>query len=115
AGESSNVAVRGVVYRDAGGHPGSLVGVTPELTVPAGSSARWVDLPFSSPLSVGSGSYWIGYWYGPGAGSGGGGFAYSSASGAEQYAPAAYSATGSPPSSFPGGSTSSSRYSVYAH
>src|SRR5581483_7015787 len=52
AGESSNVAVRGVVYRDAGGHPGSLVGVTPELTVPAGSSARWVDLPFSSPLSV---------------------------------------------------------------
>jgi hypothetical protein len=115
AGESSNLAVRGVIYSDAGGRPGSLVGVTPEVTVPAGSSAGWVDLAFSSPVTVGAGSYWIGYWYGPGAGSGAGGFAYSTASGAEQFAPAAYSATGSPPSSFPAGSSSASRYSLYAH
>ena len=57
--------LRGVVYADAGGVPGALVGVTEELDFPSSASAGWYDLPFASPLDLRSGDYWLGLISGP--------------------------------------------------
>jgi hypothetical protein len=57
--------LRGVVYADAGGAPGALVGVTEELDFPSSASAGWYDLPFASPLHLPSGDYWLGVISGP--------------------------------------------------
>ncbi|MGZ4196536.1 MAG: hypothetical protein ACXVEW_03930 [Solirubrobacteraceae bacterium] len=60
--------LRGVVYADAGGAPGALLGVTDELDFTSSSSAGWYDLPFASPLALASGDYWLGLISGPQAG-----------------------------------------------
>ncbi|MGZ4215907.1 MAG: hypothetical protein ACXVHB_17025 [Solirubrobacteraceae bacterium] len=57
--------LRGVVYADAGGVPGALVGVTDELDFPSSASAGWYDLPFARPLDLASGDYWLGVISGP--------------------------------------------------
>jgi hypothetical protein len=57
--------LRGVVYADAGGAPGALVGVTEELDFPSSASAGWYDLAFASPLHIPSGDYWLGVISGP--------------------------------------------------
>jgi hypothetical protein len=57
--------LRGVVYADAAGEPGALVGVTEELDFPSSASAGWYDLPFASPLDLASGDYWLGLISGP--------------------------------------------------
>ncbi len=116
AGEAQPLSVRGVIYTDTNGKPGTLVGVTSTVTIPAGAASAPVDLPFAAPISLTAGSYWLGYWYGPGAGSGGGGFAYTTGNNtSETYAPLTFTTTGTPPTSFPTGSaTSTSVYSLYA-
>jgi hypothetical protein len=57
--------LRGIVYADAGGVPGALLGVTDELTFQSSEAAGWYDLPFSSPLDLAPGSYWLGVISGP--------------------------------------------------
>jgi hypothetical protein len=57
--------VRGVVYADAGGVPGALLGVTGELDFTSSSTAGWYDLPFASSLALDSGDYWLGLISGP--------------------------------------------------
>jgi len=110
------MSVRGVIYTDSNGKPGTLVGVTSTVTIPAGAASAPVDLPFSSPVSLTAGSYWLGYWYGPGAGSGNGGFTYTTGNNnTETYAPLNFNSTGTPPTSFPtGAGTSTSIYTLYA-
>ena len=113
-GESRALSVRGVVYADAGGRPGRLIGASRAARVAAGAAGAWVRLPLRSAARLARGGYWLGFWYGPGTGSDGGGFAYASSQGREWYAPARYSPAGSPPARFPGGAASSSSYSIYA-
>jgi hypothetical protein len=57
--------IRGTVYADAGGVPGALLGVTDELTFQSSATAGWYSLPFSSPLGLASGDYWLGIISGP--------------------------------------------------
>jgi hypothetical protein len=108
-GISSVQRLRGVVYADAGGAPGALVGVSSEVTVPANAPAAWVDFVFPSAPTLPAGRYWLGYWFG------GGVFGYhDTVAGAGRYAAAPYSSTGSPPASFGAGTADSLAYSVYA-
>ena len=92
AGGSSSTSLRGVIYANSGGSPGALVGVTSQVTIAAGQAAGWVDLPFASPVGLGAGSYWLGYWIG-GANII---FFYDAVAGSEAYAPDGYSAAGTP-------------------
>ena len=64
-GTPGQQTLRGIVYADAGGAPGALLGVTEELTFPSSATAGWYDLPFSSPLDLASGDYWLGIISGP--------------------------------------------------
>jgi hypothetical protein len=57
---SGQQVLRGVVYADAGGTPGKLLGSSSELTFHSSDAAGWYDLPLPSALSLPAGSYWIG-------------------------------------------------------
>jgi hypothetical protein len=57
--------LRGIVYADAGGVPGALLDVTDELAFPSSATAGWYDLPFSNPLGLAPGDYWLGIISGP--------------------------------------------------
>ena len=57
--------MRGVVYVDAAGRPGALIGATSAVTVSSTASSGWVDLPFVSAVSLTAGPYWIGIHAGP--------------------------------------------------
>jgi hypothetical protein len=61
AGVSGSQVVRGVIYADAFGEPGRLLGTTVELSASGSDAAAWRDLPFASPLRLGAGSYWLGF------------------------------------------------------
>ena len=102
--------LRAAIYADNGGEPGALVAVTKEVTVAAGAAPGWVTFAFSSPVSLASGKYWLGYWYGTGDAQ----EYYDKVDGSERFAPATYSSTGQPPSSLGGARSSSSGYSLYA-
>jgi hypothetical protein len=45
--------------------PGALLAVTDELTFRSSATAGWYDLPFSSPLDLSPGNYWLGLISGP--------------------------------------------------
>jgi hypothetical protein len=111
AGGSAVSRLRGVIYADSGGKPGAFAAVTPVLTINANQASGWVDLTFSSAVSLPAGSYWLGYWYADYNSR----HFYVSVAGSERFAPATYGATGNPPSGFPTGMRSSaSSYSLYA-
>lgn len=57
-------SLRGVVYADASGRPGALLGSTAPLTLDAGAGDGWVSLPFSAALPIGAGPAWIGVQFG---------------------------------------------------
>ena len=99
-----------MIYANSGGSPGALVGVTSQVTIAAGQAAGWVDLPFASPVGLGAGSYWLGYWIG-GANII---FFYDAVAGSEAYAPDGYSAAGTPNNPYGPSGTSSGAYSLYA-
>ena len=96
AGGASVSKLRGVIYADNGGQPGALVGVTPEVTIAAGRAAGWVDLTFTTPVSIGAGSFWLGYWYADSNSR----HYFVGQSGAERFVRAAYSSSSSPPAAF---------------
>ncbi|MHB8695391.1 MAG: SchA/CurD-like domain-containing protein [Solirubrobacteraceae bacterium] len=52
--------VQGVVYDDAGGTPGALVGTTVAVTITPKSAQTWYQLPFPQQLHLQPGNYWIG-------------------------------------------------------
>jgi hypothetical protein len=52
--------LEGVIYADQGGSPGTLLGVTNQLTFSSTNKANWYDLTFSNPIALSTGTYWIG-------------------------------------------------------
>ena len=110
AGSSAASRIRGVIYTNSGGQPGTLVAVTSEVSVAANRAAGWLVLPLASPVQLAAGSYWLGYWYADGNSR----LYYLNVAGAERYKAAAYSATGNPPTSFGTSSSASSSYSLTA-
>jgi PKD repeat protein/glucose/arabinose dehydrogenase len=58
---SGSQPVRAVIYANAGGAPGALLGVSNPVTVTAGQPWGWVDFTFPSPVAVGAGLVWLGY------------------------------------------------------
>jgi len=52
--------LRGVLYADNNGAPGSLIAATNQLTYYNSNSAGWYNLTFAAPPTVNSGNYWIG-------------------------------------------------------
>ena len=59
AATSGSTLVRGLIYTDAAGVPGTLLARSSEVTVAAGSSTRWIDLRFASPPRLAPGKYWL--------------------------------------------------------
>ena len=59
-GAGSQVA-RAVLYSDAGGNPGALLGVSDEVSIQSGRPWGWVDYTFPSPVPIQAGTIWIGY------------------------------------------------------
>jgi hypothetical protein len=104
--------LRGIVYADAGGAPGALIGVTDELAFPSSASAGWFELPFPRPLDLPPGDYWLGIISGPQAGVAA--FAYDPVPGARATSPNAYAAgPGDPFGPFTTDSAQMSLYLVY--
>jgi PKD repeat protein len=58
---SGTQPVRAVIYANAGGAPGALLGVSNQVTVNAGQAWGWVDFTFPSPVAIPSGTIWMGY------------------------------------------------------
>jgi hypothetical protein len=83
----SAMRVRAIIYADAGGAPGALIAVTPEVTDFV--AASWRDFPLTTPVALEPGTYWIGIWGNTSQD------AYSIA-GVNRYKPITYSATGAP-------------------
>jgi len=52
---------RAVLYADAGGNPGARLGVSNEVTVPAGQAWGWIDYNFPTAVAIPAGTIWIGY------------------------------------------------------
>jgi hypothetical protein len=59
-GVTGQQAIRGVVYADAGGQPGALLGTSEELVFKSTGAPGWYDLKLASALKLAPGSYWIG-------------------------------------------------------
>ena len=105
AGSSTASRLRGVIYTNNGGQPGTLVAATSEISLAANRAAGWVTLPLTTPVQLAAGSYWLGYWYADGNSR----HYYLNTTGAERYK-AAYSTTANPPASFGTASSASSSY-----
>src|SRR5213079_2622845 len=61
-GASGRETLRGVVYADAGGAPGRLLGTTNEIAYADDDvqGRGWYELRFPAPVSLGAGRYWLG-------------------------------------------------------
>jgi hypothetical protein len=82
--------LKGLIYADASGVPGALLGVSEQLTFTSTNAAGWYDLAFSSPVKLAAGSYWIGVM--TGATSYVAGFRYDSVSASRDYNSNTYTA-----------------------
>lgn len=56
---------QGVLYADTAGAPGSLVAATAPQTITKRAASGWHSLPFSTPVKVATGTYWLGILAGP--------------------------------------------------
>ncbi len=109
-GSSGTQTLEGVIYADSGGSPGALIAVSNQLTFASTNTAGWYDLPFSTPVSLAPGNYWIGFM--SGSTSYVVGFRYDSVSGARLYNANTYSSGPSNP--FGSASSDSEQISLYA-
>ncbi len=109
-GTSGQQLLKGVVYADNGGAPGTLLGSTEALTFKSSSAAGWYDLSFSTPLKLAAGNYWIGAM--TGASSNVAGFRYDNVTGSRDYNANTY--TAGPSSTFGTPSTDGEQTSLYA-
>ena len=64
-GTSGQELFEGVVYAEASGAPGALLGTTAPLTFKSTNAAGWYELAFITPLNLAAGNYWIGAITGP--------------------------------------------------
>jgi Subtilase family/Fervidolysin N-terminal prodomain len=60
--------LKAVIYANSGGAPGALLATGPEVSYTAGSylgggsnGVGWLNLPFSSPVKLSPGTYWLGF------------------------------------------------------
>jgi hypothetical protein len=67
-GTSGQQLLQGVLYADAAGKPGALLGASSQLTFQSTGAAGWYDLDFPTPLNLAAGTYWIGLISGAGGG-----------------------------------------------
>jgi hypothetical protein len=52
--------IEGVIYSDNKGKPGERLGTSTQLTFKSTEAAGWYSLPFSPPVKLTAGTYWIG-------------------------------------------------------
>jgi subtilisin family serine protease len=109
-GVSGSQALEGVIYADAAGKPGGLLGVSEPLTFKSTSTAGWYGLVLSSPLKLAAGNYWIGLLTGSSAGVAG--FRYDSVAGSRDYNANTY--TSGPTNPFGSVSSDGEQASLYA-
>jgi subtilisin family serine protease len=109
-GTSGQQVLKGLVYADASGKPGALVGVSEQLTFKSTNAAGWYDLVFSSPLKLAAGTYWIGAM--TGASSNVAGFRYDNVAASRDYNANTY--TSGPSDPFGSVSTDGEQASLYA-
>jgi hypothetical protein len=102
--------LRGLIYADAGGAPGALLGVSSELSFASTQSAGWYALPFPTAVSLPAGRYWIGVISGGTAGVAG--FRWTSVPGSRAFNSNSYAAGPSDP--FGTVSTDAEQMSLYA-
>jgi Fibronectin type III domain len=107
---SGQQVLKGLIYADASGAPGALLGVSEQLTFTSTSAAGWYDLVFPSPIKLAAGNYWIGII--TGGTSNVAGFRYDSVSGSRDYNPNTYSSGPSNP--FGSVTADSEQASLYA-
>jgi hypothetical protein len=62
---SGEQVLKGIIYADSAGTPGTLLGASEQITFKHASPAGWYDLRFSSPVRLAGGKYWIGVITGP--------------------------------------------------
>ena len=109
-GAAGQQVLKGVVYADAGGSPGSLLASSNEFTYTSSALAGWYDLTLAHPLAVQPGRYWIGVI--TGAATHVAGFRYDSVANARDISANTYTAGPSDP--FGSFSTDGEEMSLYA-
>ena len=78
-------------------------------TVAAGQAAGWVDFSFSGTPGLGSGSYWLGYWYSTRSAL----EYYTQVSGGGRYKAVTYSSSSNPVANYAGGTSQNVSFSLY--
>jgi len=58
---SGSQKIRAIIYANSGGNPGTKLGVSNEVVIPAGTAWAWVDFAFPTPVAIPAGTIWIGY------------------------------------------------------
>lgn len=107
---SGQQVLKGIIYADAGGAPGKLLGTSTQLTFTSTSAAGWYHLAFPAPLQLAAGEYWIGEI--TGGTSGVAGYRYDSVAGARDWNSNAY--TSGPTDPFGSFSNDNEQISLYA-
>ena len=108
-GGSASEQIRAVIYADNAGQPGNFVAVSSPTTVAAGQAAGWVDFSFSGTPILGSGSYWLGYWYSTRSAL----EYYTQVSGGGRYKSVPYSSSSNPVANYAGGTSQNVSFSLY--
>jgi sugar lactone lactonase YvrE len=104
-------ALKAVIYSDSGGSPGSLLATGTEVTYRGNvNGSGWFDLPLASPVSLSSGTYWLGFI--TGTTTEGMGYRYNSAPNSRAYNVNSY--TSLPTSTFGTPTKDSEQASIYA-
>jgi subtilisin family serine protease len=57
---SGQQVLKGVIYADQGGAPGSLVAASNDVAFGTSANSGWFDLPLASSVTLQPGTYWIG-------------------------------------------------------
>jgi hypothetical protein len=109
-GTAGQQVLKGVIYSDSSGVPGSLLATSQQLTFASTSATGWYDLSLSSPVKLAAGSYWIGVITGATAGIAG--FRYDNVTGARDYNSNSYAA--GPTNPFGAVTTDGEQTSLYA-
>ena len=58
---TSSEKIKAIIYANAGGAPGSRLGVSSEVVINAKAAWAWVTFTFASPVAIPAGTIWIGY------------------------------------------------------
>jgi thermitase len=110
SGTSGQQPLEGVIYADAAGKPGGLLGTTSQLTFKSSDAAGWYSLGFATPPKLAAGNYWIGVI--TGAGNDVTGFRYTNVASSRDYNANIY--TSGPSNPFGSPSTDNEQSSLYA-